>query len=150
MKAIRIAGLPKRVRRAVGGGMNANESRFNLMLLGGRGRYEPFGITVTRVAKRRYTPDFAARVCGVTVVAEVKGDYRLHSEDRARLAWEIAAEANDDPSCVFVWARWRKAGRLYRCEFWPRRCREPYEADCRTTDEFDDAVRAANIWGCLR
>lgn len=130
--------------------MNANESRFNLMLLGGRGRFEPFGITVTRVAKRRYTPDFAAVVGARTVIAEVKGDYRLHSEDRARLAWEIAAEANDDPSCVFVWARWRRTGRLYRCEFWPRGCREPYEADCGTADEFADAVGAAYGWGVAR
>lgn len=145
MKAIGIARLPKRVRRSVGGGMNANESRFNLMLLGGRGRYEPYGITVTRVAKRRYTPDFAAVVCGVTVVAEVKGDYRLHSEDRARLAWEIAAEANDDPNCVFVWARWNGTVRAYDCEAWSGCGTVRRTAACRTRDDF-----ARLLADCLR
>lgn len=96
--------------------MNANEARFQRQILEGRGRYEPVRITITRRKERKYTPDFLFETeGGVRAIVEVKGAYKLQSEERARLAWEIAAEG-DATGAVFVWARARRGG--YDCEAW--------------------------------
>jgi hypothetical protein len=122
-------------------GQNENEARFNRMILGGIGKYEPSHFYITRVNKRVYTPDFAITLHNVTkqtrtdVFAEVKGSYKLQSEDRARLAWEVAAE-NTIPEHVFAWARWTPRGRFYECEAWARRGERRATANCRTKDDF--------------
>lgn len=144
-KLIRNRGRGARPRIPRPCGMNENEARFNRTVLGGRGLYETTHFEITRTKRRRYTPDFAAVVCGVTVVAEVKGDYRLHSEDRARLAWEIAAEACDNPSVAFVWARWNGTVRAYDCEAWSGGGTVRRTAACRTRDDFDRLIA-----DCLR
>ena len=109
-------------------GPNLNETRFNRLLLAGEGLYEPCHIVLTRKKKRRYTPDFLYRGAYI----EVKGDYRLQSEDRARLAFEFAAEANTETP--FVWARWAGIGKGYLCEMWYKD--EILERYCRTNEEF--------------
>lgn len=146
--------LRRRVARATGRklpkapslpkGVNANEARFNRMILGGCGKFEPVKIEITNVNRRVYTPDFFAELSldmggGEFVEAwplvEVKGGYKLQSEDRARLAWEVAAECTI-PEHVFVWARWKPRGRVYECEAWSGRGERRAAADCRTKDEF--------------
>ncbi len=131
-------------------GQNENEARFNRVILGGRGRFEPRHFTITNVNCRRYTPDFGVDVDSVAtearieVFVEVKGSYKLQSEDRARLAWEIAAE-NADAASVFVWARWRPMGRVYECEAWARRGERIANADCNTPEKF-----IALLWEVVR
>ncbi len=131
-------------------GMNANEARFNRMILGGLGRFEPAKIEITAVNRRVYTPDFATCLTldmggGESVEAwplvEVKGGYRLQSEDRARLAWEIAAERFARGKVVFVWARWRPRGKCYECEAWWRRGGAVAKADCRTSEDFANLLK---------
>ena len=122
-------------------GQNENEARFNRVILDGRGAYEPSKFYITRINKRVYTPDFAITLHNITretqkdVFVEVKGSYKLQSEDRARLAWEVAAE-NTTPEHVFVWARWKPRGRVYECEAWSGRGARRATADCRTKDDF--------------
>ena len=147
--------LRRRVARATGRklpkapslpkGVNANEARFNRMILGGRGKFEPVKIEITNVNRRVYTPDFFAALSldmggGEFVEAwplvEVKGGYKLQSEDRARLAWEIAAEQKAWGKVVFVWARWRPRGKCYECEAWGWKGGTVARADCRTTEDF--------------
>lgn len=104
-------------------GMNANEARFNRQILGGEGLYEIASFDLTRVKGRKYTPDFSFRNRkgkAQIAIIEVKGAYKLHSEDRARLAWEIVAErvpgVVEGAKVVFVWARSSHGG--YDCEAW--------------------------------
>lgn len=79
--------------------------------------FQPPPFTITRTTKRRYTADFETILKdGRMMVIEVKGSYRLQSHDRARLAWEIAAEAN--PGCVFVWAALNKKTHRFDLETW--------------------------------
>ncbi len=128
-------------------GMNANEARFNRMILGGLGRFEPAKIEITTVNRRVYTPDFGVDIDSVAtetrieVFVEVKGGYRLQSEDRARLAWEIAAERFARGKVVFVWARWRPRGKCYECEAWWRRGGAVAKADCRTSEDFANLLK---------
>lgn len=90
------------------------EIRYNLRFLGGKGEYEPEEIQITPddAEKHVYTPDF--RTLGDTVYApvpvyhEVKGSYRLQSQDAARLRWLFASIAR--PFAWFVWAKERKDG----------------------------------------
>lgn len=137
----------KRARPLRPDGRNENEARFDRMILGGRGVYEPCRIEVTSVNRRVYTPDFETKVAlpkggTATVYAEVKGGYRLQSEDRARLAWEIAAERFAGPGIVFAWARWVPKGRLYECEAWARHGeRVAVGFRCRTPEDFAALVR---------
>ena len=105
-----------RQRCAVKGGPNQTEARFNSQVLCGRGAFHPASYTVSRTTSRRYTPDYSWEVNEVPVVIEVKGGYRLPSEQRARLAWELAAEAN--PGTVFVWARFCRG--VWDVEAWYR------------------------------
>lgn len=79
--------------------------------------FQPPPFTITRTSKRRYTADFETTLKdGRTMVIEVKGSYKLQSHERARLAWEIAAESN--PQAVFVWAaKSPKTGR-FDMEIW--------------------------------
>lgn len=121
-------------------GMNENEARFNRTVLGGRGLYETTHFEITRTKRRRYTPDFLTCVGPWRAVVEVKGGYRLQSEDRARLAWEIAAETCGDPSVAFVWARWNGTARAYDCEAWSGGGTVRRTAACRTRDDFDGLV----------
>lgn len=96
--------------------MNPNEARFQKNVLNGLGKYEGVRLIITRTKARKYTPDFVyVHTAGEPAVyIEVKGSYKLQSEDRARLAWEIAAE-----SCCncFVWAKYISRG-MYECEAW--------------------------------
>jgi hypothetical protein len=125
--------LPKR-------GMNANEARFNRQILGGEGLYEVVSFDLTRVKGRKYTPDFSLRK-GEALIAiiEVKGSYKLYSEDRARLAWEIVAErvpgVVDGSKVVFVWARFSRGG--YDCEAWYDCGRVILKRRVTSREEFD-------------
>lgn len=124
---------------AIPKGPNANELRFNRMCLNGRGKYEPTKIIVTRTKRREYTPDFAYFTEDITKLAivEVKGSYKLQSEDRARLAWEIAAET-DSLEAVYVWARYRSGG--YDCEAWFNRGNRIIKARVRNNTEFERMI----------
>lgn len=117
-RRVKNAWIPRQKRRVGPDGSrqpNSNEARFRRMALGGQGAYEPTHIRITRTTERVYTPDFLFTTDDLHVVyVEVKGAYRLQSEDRARLAWEIAAEKISD--AVFVWAKWNRGA--YDCEAW--------------------------------
>lgn len=127
MRRVKIRGLVRKALKRArsktpalpsSGGMNSNEARFNLLCLGGKGKYESEKIIITRIKRRKYTPDFVVSVAGRKVVIECKDSYKLRSEDRSRLAWEIAAE--NDCSRLFVWARHCRTGG-YDCEVWGNR-----------------------------
>lgn len=79
--------------------------------------FQPPPLTITKIKMRRYTPDYRTELDdGREMLIEVKGSYRLQSHERARLAWEIAAESN--PQTVFVWAaKSPKTGR-FEMEIW--------------------------------
>lgn len=78
--------------------------------------YDPPSLIITRTKERRYTADYLFRRSdGKNCYIEVKGTYKLGSEDRARLAWEIAAEKNK--SAVFVWAVMQK-NKSFKLEIW--------------------------------
>lgn len=130
-RGVKIPALPK--------GMNANESRFKRQILGGRGKYEPIKITITRRNERKYTPDFVYLCENLTKMAiiEVKGSYKLQSEERARLAWEIAAE-NDNMMATFVWARYSRGG--YECEAWFDSGRRMVKRRITTNAEFEQLL----------
>lgn len=78
-------------------GPNKNESMFNRLVLGGRGRFEV--ITLHLPGGSRYTPDFVTfdkTDEGLLVAVhlyEVKGSYRLNSQGRALTAWREARAA---------------------------------------------------------
>lgn len=107
--------IPKQLK-----GPNATEERFRLNVLRCMGTYEPCRFTITGNKRRKYTPDFLYIHHGTDgdaeVYIEVKGSYKLPSEDRARLAWELTAEANPDK--VFVWARDAGYNYKWRVEVW--------------------------------
>ena len=108
--------------------------------------YQPDPIVITRTTKRQYTADFLVRpqigaLDKKHVYHEVKGSYKLPTQDRARLAWEIAAETH--PEWDFVWAeltisgweieRWEAGGRriFVNKAGSPRGAFEQVEADWR-------------------
>lgn len=69
----------------------------------------PHPLTLHTLSGGRYTPDFLAFVDGVPTLFEVKGSYRLHSQDGAnRRFLEAAAEFGEVFS--FVWAVRTKGG----------------------------------------
>ena len=125
-------------------GENVNERRFNRSILAGRGHYEPCHILLTKKTKRRYTPDYLYETKDGThsVFVEVKGDYKLGSEARARLAWEIAAERAPKTD-TFVWARWDKVHHGYECELW--RGKITLNKFCRTNADFEDLVKGESV-----
>lgn len=90
------------------------EIRYNLRFLGGRGEYEPEEVRITPeyAEKHVYTPDFRTFVlesgAPVLIYHEVKGAYRLQSQDAARLRWLFASLKR--PDAWFVWAKERKDG----------------------------------------
>lgn len=86
------------------------EIRYNLRFLRGRGYYEPIRIRITPpdAEEHVYTPDFATKFERLDVYHEVKGSYRLQSQDAARLRWLFASLAM--PTAIFVWAKERKDG----------------------------------------
>jgi hypothetical protein len=83
------------------GQMSETERRFNQEFLEGDGLYE--AITFNLRNSHKYTPDF---VCfddaGLVTVYEVKGGYKLHSYQRAKLAFDQAKI--EWPCFRFVWA----------------------------------------------
>ena len=99
-------------------------------VLGGTGKYEgeELRITPSECEKHSYTPDFVTeleqnyQVGGHTflhqakVYHEVKGEYRLQSQDGARLRWCFAAISH--PSDVFVWAKMAKTKGYWDIEVW--------------------------------
>lgn len=123
--------IPRETKVLVGGkprGPNATEARYLREIINpgyNDGRhlisYEPAPIVITRTTSREYTADFLVQGADMRpTYHEVKGSYHLPTHERARLAWEIAAEAN--PQFDFVWAeltrrgweieRWQGGGRL--------------------------------------
>lgn len=129
-------------------GMNANEARFNRQILGGEGLYEVASFDLTRVKGRKYTPDFSFRKRegeAQIAIIEVKGSYKLYSEDRARLAWEIVAErvpgVVEGAKVVFVWARFSRGG--YDCEAWHDCGRVILKRRVTSREEFDRFLQDA-------
>lgn len=109
---------------------NSTEGRYRRECLSGIApeciHYESETFTITKVCRREYTPDWVVAVPGFPpFYHEVKGAYKLGSENRARLAWEMAAEQH--PNAVFVWAvltrrgweieEWHDGGRMIRVKF---------------------------------
>lgn len=124
--------------REVVNGPNHTEQRFNLAILCNRGRFHPEPFTVSKTAGRRYTADYACSFDGVPVVIEVKGSYKLPSENRARLAWELAAEQN--PGTVFVWAR-NVDRSMWDCEAWYAGGAVTYRSVCYSMSDFSALLR---------
>ena len=111
-------------------GPNATENKFRreeLAVLektyGKFVRYEGKTFVITKTAQREYTPDWVIEAPNKEpIYIEVKGSYKLGSEARARLAWELAAEQN--PHATFYWAvltrrgweieEWREGGKAIR------------------------------------
>lgn len=128
------AWIPRQSKRTADGrpkGPNATEAKYLREIVGpahddGQHQivYQPAPIVITDVAKREYTADFLVTPTGAggderPTYHEVKGSYHLPTHERARLAWEIAAEAH--PEWDFAWAeltrrgweieRWESGGR---------------------------------------
>lgn len=127
------AWIPRQSKRTEGGrpkGPNATEAKYLREILSHGCDdcrhaiiYQPAPIVITNVTKREYTADFLVATTSANArrptFHEVKGSYRLPTHERARLAWEIAAEAH--PEWDFVWAeltrrgweieRWESGGR---------------------------------------
>lgn len=110
--------IPRQAKRTVGGkavGPNATEAKFRHdilwsveMIEGVKVTYQPEPIIITKHTLREYTADFLVSGTGRPTYHEVKGSYHLPTHERARLAWEIAAEAH--PECDFVWAELTRSG----------------------------------------
>ena len=83
-------------------GPNATESAYRSDRLAGLdARFE--GLTINLANGHRYTPDWVVFSAGAPVEChEVKGSYRLHSHQRAKLAFDQAA--TEWPGVRFVWA----------------------------------------------
>lgn len=154
-RRVKNAWIPRQSRKTVDGkpkGPNATEAKYLREVINpgyNDGQhlisYQPAPIVITRTTKREYTADFLVRQLHTAdhkhVLHEVKGSYNLPSQDRARLAWEIAAEAH--PEWDFVWAelkrkgweieRWEAGGRriFVHLAGWPRGIFEQVEADWR-------------------
>lgn len=106
------------------------EKRYFYSVLKGSGKYEGDTVRITPdyTEKHVYTPDFVTYMnCTVTagglradavrkVYHEVKGHYRLQSQDAARLRWCFAALSH--PDVVFVWAKETRVRSLWDIEVW--------------------------------
>ena len=120
----RTTWIPRQAKKTIVGkrtGPNATEARYLRDIINpayGDGfhliSYEPEPIVLTRTTKREYTADFLVEDSGGANVSmrppypEVTGSYHLPTHERARLAWEIAAERN--PQFDFVWAELTRHG----------------------------------------
>ena len=88
--------------RPASGKQTKTEEKYNMEMLGGRGRFEP--VTLHLPGGGRYTPDFMTVDDGVCTFHEVKGSYRLGSQGRAFTAFHEAAAYY--PMWRVVWAHW--------------------------------------------
>ena len=80
---------------------NKTEARYRDEFLSGmEARYE--ALTFRMGNGHRYTPDWVVLRDGCIECHEVKGSYRMHSHQRARLAFDQARV--EFPGFVFVWA----------------------------------------------
>lgn len=115
--------IPRQAKKTVGGkrtGPNATEARYLREIINpsfNDGKhiisYEPAPFYLTAATKREYTADFLVQNPSCIsstrpTYHEVKGSYHLPTHERARLAWEIAAEQN--PQYDFVWAELTRSG----------------------------------------
>ena len=94
------------------------ERRDFAQVLHGLGTYEGEEIRITPddCEKHIYTPDFVIDTpCG-RVYHEVKGSWRLASQDAARLRFSFAALAR--PRATFVWAKEERRRGLWTVEVW--------------------------------
>lgn len=83
------------------------EEEFFYNVLQGKAIVHP--LTLHTLSGGRYTPDFLAYVDGVPTLFEIKGSYRLHSQDGAnRRFLEAASEFGE--IFAFVWAVKEKGG----------------------------------------
>lgn len=119
-----------RVREVSGSKWSQPERRYFYGVLRGVGRYEACRLRITPdyCEEHVYTPDFTTEhvdkidIGGhvisktVRVHHEVKGSYRLGSQDGARLRWTFAAIAH--PEDVFVWAKESRRKGLWDIEIW--------------------------------
>ena len=85
-------------------GPNKTESLYRDRYLGESARYEALSLRMSN--GHRYTPDWVVIRNGRIECHEVKGSYRMHSHQRARLAFDQAAV--EFPCFVFVWAEMNK------------------------------------------
>lgn len=116
------AWIPRQAKRIVDGkakGPNATEAKYLREIINpgyNDGQhiisYEPAPLRITATTKREYTADFLVQdphcLSMRPTYHEVKGSYHLPTHDRARLAWEIAAETH--PGYDFVWAELTRRG----------------------------------------
>ncbi len=96
-----------RQEKAVTGrtGPNKTEALYrDVFLVGMDARFE--ALTLRMANGHRYTPDWVVVRGGRVECHEVKGSYRLHSHQRARLAFDQARI--EFPQFVFVWAVYAK------------------------------------------
>lgn len=115
-RRLKNAWIPRQSKTKAGRGPNATETKYLREIVNpgyNDGRhlisYEPAPIVITRTTSREYTADFLVQGADMRpTYHEVKGSYRLPTHDRARLAWEIAAEAH--PEYDFVWAELTRRG----------------------------------------
>ena len=99
-------------------------------------------LTVRMANGHRYTPDWVCRTAsGLTLCIEVKGTYRMHSHQRARLAFDQAAL--EWPAWRWIWAEKQTGGG------W--RIIEPSQPVASTTGQRDAscAVHKASATGRL-
>ena len=145
------ARIPRQSKRTEGGrpkGPNATEAKYLREIINPGYDdcrhsiiYQPAPIVITNVAKREYTADFLVTTTNTNAEKptfhEVKGGYHLPTHERARLAWEIAAEAH--PEWDFVWAeltrmgweieRWESGGRRILVHYAGEGCGEFHAVD---------------------
>ena len=87
-------------------------------------------LTVRLANGHRYTPDWVCRTAaGLTICIEVKGTYRMHSHQRARLAFDQAAL--EWPAWRWIWAE-KQAGGGWRMI-------EPAQPVAATTGQRDES-----------
>lgn len=111
-------------RVKVEGKWSGSEQRYFHGVLRDRGEYEGETIRITPedMERHEYTPDFVTLVEDMhtesvrKVYHEVKGNYRLQSQDAARLRWCFAAKAH--PESIFVWAKEMEARSVWQVEIW--------------------------------
>lgn len=92
-----------RARRGIPGPkkQTATERAYNVECLGGLGVFEALSFYFKN--GHRYRPDFVVLVDGrPSECHECKGGYALHSQQRARLAWDQARV--EYPGLTWVWA----------------------------------------------
>ena len=111
-------------------GWSGSEKRYFHGVLHDQGEYEGETIRITPedMERHEYTPDFVTLAeCTVRsgelhadavrkVYHEVKGNYRLQSQDAARLRWCFAAKAH--PEAIFVWAKEMPNNWAWQVEVW--------------------------------